>query len=201
MQLYDFPQSPNCRRVRLYLAEKGITIPIKPVDLFAGEQRAQDFLERNPFGTVPMLELDDGSVIPESLAIVEYLEELHPDPALFGTTPYERALVRAWERRAEFGILLQGTRRFLHTNPFFASRVEQSPKVVEEAGNVLHERLSLIDSHLQNQEWLAGPFSVADITLFVAIEFAGMSQFQLDPAWKYLQRWCTVIKDKPSAEA
>ena len=125
----------------------------------------------------PLLELDDGSVIAESLAIIEYLEELHPDPPLFGTTPFERAQVRVWERRAEFGVLLQGTRRFLHTSPYFAERIEQSPKVAEEAGQVLSERLSLFNTHLQDNEWLAGAYSVADISLFVAIEFAAMSNF------------------------
>ena len=201
MQLYDFPQSPNCRRVRMYLAEKGLTIPLKPVDLFSSEQRKPDFLQRNPFGAVPILALDNGSVIPESLAIIEYLEELHPDPPLFGTTPLEHALVRAWERRAELGILLQGTRRFLHSNPYFASRVEQSPKVVEEAGQVLTERLSLFNDHLEANEWLAGPFSVADIMLFVAVEFAARSDFQLDSAWKHLQRWYEAVKKRPSAQA
>ena len=201
MQLYDFPQSPNCRRVRIYFAEKGLKIPLKAVDLFSSEQRKPDFLQRNPFGAVPILELDNGSVIPESLAIIEYLEELHPDPPLFGTTPLERALARVWERRAEFGILLQGTRRFLHSNPYFASRVEQSPKVVEEAGKVLTERLSLFNDHLEANEWLAGPFSIADIMLFVAVEFAARSDFQLEPAWQHLHRWYAVIKSRPSAEA
>ena len=200
MQLYDFPQSPNCRRVRIYLAEKGLKIPLKAVDLLSSEQRKQDFLQRNPFGAVPMLELDDGSVIPESLAIIEYLEELHPEPPLFGTTPFERAQARVWERRAEFGILLQGTRRFLHSNPYFASRVEQSPKVVEEAGKVLTERLSLFNDHLEANEWLAGPFSVADIMLFVAVEFAARSDFQLDSTWAHLQRWYGAVKKRPSAD-
>ena len=201
MHLYDFPQSPNCRRVRMYLAEKGIDIALKALDLSAGEQRMSGFLLKNPFGAVPLLELDDGSVIPESLAIIEYLEELHPDPPLCGTTPFERAQVRAWERRAEFGVLLQGTRRFLHTNPFFASRVEQSPKVAEEAGQVLTDRLSLFNTHLKDNEWLAGACSVADITLFVSTEFAARSNFQLDPAWEHLQRWYGAIKKRPSAEA
>ena len=199
MQLYDFPGSPNCRRVRMYLAEKGVEISLKSVDLFASEQRKPDFLERNPFGAVPILELDNGVVIPESLAIIEYIEELHPDPPLFGTTPLEHALARAWERRAELGILLQGTRRFLHSNPYFASRVEQSPKVVEEAGNVLTERLSLFNNHLETIEWLAGPFSAADIMLFVAVEFAAKSDFPLDPAWDHLQRWYVAVKKRPSA--
>ena len=201
MHLYDFPQSPNCRRVRMYLAEKGLALTLTPLDLFTGEQKTVAFLGKNPFGAVPLLELDDGSIIAESLAIIEYLEELHPDPPLFGTTPFERAQARVWERRAEFGVLLQGTRRFLHTSPYFAERIEQSPKVAAEAGQVLGERLSLFDTHLQDNEWLAGTYSVADITLFVAVEFAAASNFQLDPAWEHVQRWYSAIRQRPSAQA
>src|SRR5262245_35046410 len=126
MQLYDFPQSPNCRKVRIYLAEKGRQILLHPVNLLAGEQRSAEFLQRNPFGAVPILELDDGTVIPESLAIIEYCEERYPEPPLLGRDTLNRALVRAWERRAELGVILQGTRRFLHSSPFFATRVEQN---------------------------------------------------------------------------
>src|SRR5215470_13143061 len=107
MKLYDYPQSPNCRKVRIYLAEKGLTVPLQPVDLLASEQRSPEFLRRNPFGAVPILELDDGMVIPESLAIIEYFEEQQPQPPLFGVTPLSRALVRAWERRSELGVVLQ----------------------------------------------------------------------------------------------
>ena len=96
MKLYDFPQSPNCRKVRIYLAEKGLTVPLQPVNLLAGEQRTPEYLRRNPFGAVPILELDDGAVIPESLAIIEYFEEQYPQPPLLGTEPQGRALIRAW---------------------------------------------------------------------------------------------------------
>jgi glutathione S-transferase len=201
MKLYDFPQSPNCRKVRVYLAEKGLKVPLHPVDLLAGEQRSAEFLQRNPFGAVPILELDNGTVIPESLAIIEYFEELHPEPSLLGTDLVTRALVRAWERRCELGVFLQGTRRFFHSSPYFASRVEQNPKVVEEAGQVLRTRLALINNHLKDQEWLAGPFSLADITLLVAIDFASASQLSLDPAWTHLGRWYETMKKRPSATA
>src|SRR5215470_6736557 len=137
MQLYDFPQSPNCRKVSIYLVEKGLQVPLRPVNLQAGEQSSPEYLRRNPFGAVPILELDDGAVIPESLAIIEYFEELHPEPPLLGTEPRGRALVRAWERRCELGVFLQATRRFFHFSPYFATRVEQNPKVVEEAGQGL----------------------------------------------------------------
>jgi glutathione S-transferase len=201
MHLYDFPQSPNCRKVRIYLAEKGLQVPLRPVNLLAGEQRGAEFLRRNPFGAVPILELDDGTVIPESLAIIEYCEELHPEPPLLGTDPLSRAVVRAWERRAELGVVLQGTRRFLHSSPFFATRVTQNARVVEEAGQVLRERLVLFEAQLRDRQWVTGQFSLADITLLVGIEFAAASQFALDPSWTSLGRWYEAIKQRPSATA
>jgi glutathione S-transferase len=201
MKLYDFPQSPNCRKVRIYLAEKGLTVPLQPVNLLVGEQRAPEFLHRNPFGAVPILELDDGAVIPESLAIIEYLEEQHPEPPLLGTEPLGRALVRAWERRCEFGVGLQATRRFLHSSPFFASRVVQNPQVVEEAAQVLRDRLTLIDTQLRDHEWVVEAFSLADITLFTGVAFAAGSGFMLDPAWVHLSRWYAAMQARPSATA
>ena len=202
MQLYDHSLSPNCRKVRVYCAEKGIQLALRPVDLLGGEQRGPEFLQRNPFGAIPILELDDGTVIPESLTIIEYLEELHPAPPLLGHDPLSRALVRAWERRAELGVILQGTRRFLHSSPYFAARgVEQNPKVVEEAGGVLRARLSLFDAHLQHSEWLTENFSLADISLMVGIDFIAQSDFPLDPAWTHLTRWYETIKQRPSAGA
>lgn len=202
MQLYDHSLSPNCRKVRVYCAEKGLQLALRPVDLLGGEQRGPEFLQRNPFGAIPILELDDGTVIPESLTIIEYLEELHPAPPLLGHDPLGRALIRAWERRAELGVILQGTRRFLHSSPYFAARgVEQNPKVVEEAGGVLRSRLSLFDAHLQHSEWLTPTFSLADISLMVGIDFIAQSDFQLDPAWTHLTRWYETIKQRPSAGA
>jgi glutathione S-transferase len=185
----------------MYLAEKDLAVPLQPVNLLAGEQRSAEFLQRNPFGTVPILELDDGTVIPESLAIIEYFEELHPTPPLLGTDPYQRALVRAWERRCELGVFLQATRRFFHSSPFFATRVEQNPTVVEEAGQVLRQRLTLIDAQLRDHEWVAGPFSLADLTLLAGIDFAALSGLSLDSAWTHVSRWHAAMQKRPSAIA
>lgn len=202
MQLYDHPLSPNCRKVRVYCAEKGLSPALRPVDLLGGEQRRPEFLQRNPFGAVPILELDNGTVIPESLAIIEYLEELQPSPPLLGRDPLSRALVRVWERRAELGVILQGTRRFLHSSPHFAARgVVQNTAVVKEAGEVLTARLSLINAHLQHSEWLSSTFSLADISLMVGIDFIAESQFYPDPAWAHLARWYEAITQRPSAKA
>lgn len=185
----------------MYLAEKGLTVPLQPLDLFTGQQASSEFLRRNPFGAVPILELDDGAIIPESLAIIEYFEELHPEPSLLGHNPLERALVRAWDRRCELGVFLQATRRFFHSSPFFATRVRQNPQVVEEAGQVLQNRLELINHQLQNRDWVVGTFSLADITLFVGIEFAAVTHFMLDPTWAHLGRWYETIKKRPSIMA
>ena len=201
MKLYDFPQSPNCRKVRIYLAEKGLAVPLQPVDLMAGEQRSAEYLRRNPFGAVPILELDDGTVIPESLAIIEYLEELYPQPPLLGTEPVGRALIRAWERRCELGVVLQATRRFFHSNPYFASRVEQNAKVIDEATQVLRERLTLIDAQLSDHKWIAGDFSLADITLLVGLDFAAVSGFVRDPTWEHVSRWYTAMRARSSVVA
>jgi len=201
MKLYDFPQSPNCRKVRMYLAEKGLSVPLQRINLLAGEQSSPEFLGRNPFGAVPILELDDGTAIPESLVIIEYFEELYPEPPLLGQDPLTRALVRAWERRCELGVFLQATRRFLHSSPFFATRVEQNPKVVQEAGQVLRNRLSLINDQLKDHDWVTGSFSLADMTLLAGIDFAAASQFTLDPAWTHLGRWYAAIRQRPSAAA
>ena len=104
MKLYDFAGAPNPKKVRVYLAEKGITVPTEQVNIVTGENRTPEFLKKNPFGTLPVLELDDGSYLTESLAIMEYFEELHPEPPMIGTAPLERARVRELERIADLGV-------------------------------------------------------------------------------------------------
>ena len=114
MLLYlDTKRAPNPRKMRVYLAEKGLQLPIKELDLRAGEQRTPEFRQKNPFAGVPILELDDGTVIAESLAIIEYLEEVYPEPPLLGPTPVQRALVRMWDRRCEIGVYLAASRMVL----------------------------------------------------------------------------------------
>lgn len=201
MKLYDFKLAPNPRKVRVYLAEKGITVPLQNVDLLKGEQRSPEYLKINPLGLVPVLELDDGTLIPESLAIIEYFEETHPNPPLIGTDPITRAQVRAWERRCEQGALQQAATIFQHTNQFFAGRIDQNPKVAEAAKKLLTARLAWINDELKNREWVAGAFSIADITLLIGVDFASVSQFTLDPAWIHLIRWHEAMKARPSAAA
>src|SRR6476646_4043031 len=104
MKLYDLRTGTNTRRVRIFLAEKGVELPIGEVDMMKGENKSPDYLSKNPMGTMPLLELDDGTQLAESVAICRYVEELHPDPPLFGTTPIERALIEMWNRRMCCGL-------------------------------------------------------------------------------------------------
>lgn len=191
MLLYlDTSRAPNPRKVRIYLAEKGLTIPTKELNLRAGEQRTPDFLKKNPFAGVPILELDDGTVITESLVIMEYLEELYPDPPLLGADPVTRALVRMWERRCEIGVYLAASRMVLNKG-----------EVSDHARQTLVTRLALVNGGLAGREWLTGQFSIADIMLFIGLETAHHGQFTLDPAWTNLSRWYTAMKARPSVSA
>src|SRR5881628_3685354 len=126
MKIYDFVGAPNPKKLRIYLAEKGINLPIEPVNIVTGENRTPEFLKRNPLGGLPVLELDDGSHLTESLAIIEYLEELHPEPPLIGRTPRERARVRELERIVELGVMNSVGTYFQNTHPFMAGRLKQS---------------------------------------------------------------------------
>jgi glutathione S-transferase len=185
----DTKRAPNPRKLRIYLAEKGLDLPVKQLDLRAGEQRTPEFLQKNPFAGVPILELDDGTVIAESLAIMEYLEEIYPNPPLIGADPVTRALVRMWERRIEIGVYLPASRMVLSKG-----------EVSEHARKTLVARLALVNDGLQGREWVAGHFSIADIMLLIGLDTAHHGgQFTLDPAWTNVSRWYERMKARPSA--
>jgi len=191
MLLYlDTSRAPNPRKMRIYLAEKGLSLPIKELNLRAGDQRTPEFLAKNPFAGVPILELDDGTVIAESLAIMEYLEEMYPNPPLIGADPVTRALVRMWERRCEIGVYLAASRMVLNKG-----------EVSDHARKTLVARLALVNDGLAGREWLAEKFSIADIMLFIGLETAHHGQFALDPSWANLSRWYAAMKARPSASA
>ncbi len=191
MLLYlDTKLAPNPRKVRIYVREKGLDIPTTELDLYAGEHKTPEFLTKNPFAGVPILELDDGTVLVETLPIMEYLEELYPDPPLIGTDAVSRAQVRMWERRCEIGVYLTASRMVLSKG-----------EVSEHARKVLLSRLPLVNAGLEGKEWLAGSFSIADIMLFIGLETAHSTrysgEFSLDP-WTNLQRWYEAMRARPS---
>ena len=202
MKLHEFPGAPNPKKVRVYLAEKGIEVPSVPVNIVTGENRQPEFLKKNPMGGLPVLELDDGSYLPESLAIIEYFEELHPNPPMIGTTPLERARVRAIERLCELSVLGRIAVIFQNTHPLFASRLKQSADAAESARAALATNLKVLDEKIGSNPFVAGSQpTIADCTLFAALQFAEFGQIAIDPSLKNLHRWYESFKQRPSAAA
>ena len=202
MTLYDFVGAPNPKKVRVYLAEKGLGIPVVPVSIVTGENRTPEFLKKNPMGGLPVLELDDGTCLSESLAIIEYLEELHPAPPMIGATPRERARVRELERIAEMSILSPIATYFQNTHPFMAGRLKQSAEAAENAKNRLGASLRVLDTLIDGRPFVAGERpTIADCTLFAALEFAEFAQAPIDPGCKNVARWCESFRKRPSASA
>jgi glutathione S-transferase len=202
MKLYDSNIAPNPKKVRVYLKEKGLDVPIVPLDIVKGENRTPEFLQKNPLGGLPVLELDDGTYLSESLAIIEYLEEQHPNPPMIGTTPLERARVRETERICELGVLGSVATIFQNTSPFFAGRLKQSAEAADNARARLGNALRVLDQRLATRPFVAGERpTIADCTLLAALEFAAFGQISIDPACTHVQRWFQAMKARPSAAA
>jgi glutathione S-transferase len=203
MKLYEARRAPNPRRVTMFLAEKGLEIPTVPIDLGALEHKGPAFSAVNPLQRTPALELDDGTVITESVAICRYLEALHPEPPLFGGTPLERAIVEMWERRMEFGLLGTVAAVFRHLHPAMAQmEIPQVPSWGEANKPRVLEFLAVMDRHLADQRFLAGErFSMADITGFVAVDFMKPAKIALPAELSQVRRWHEDIAARPSARA
>jgi len=202
VKLYDSDLPPNPRKLRVYLKEKGIDVPLVPVDLLTGQNRQPEFLAKNPLGGLPVLELDDGTHLTESLAIIEYFEELHPNPPMIGTTPIERARVREAERICELGVMGTIATIFQNTSPFFAGRLKQSADTADNARTRLEANLRVIDARLAKSKFVAGERpTIADCTLYAALEFATLGEVPIDPAFANVHRWWKAMKARPSAGA
>lgn len=202
MKLYEFAGAPNPRKVTVYIKEKGLDLPSESVDILSGQNRAPEFLKKNPLGGLPVLELDDGSHLTESLAIIEYLEEIHPQPSMLGSTPLERARVREAERICDLGVLGSVGTIFQNTHPFFAQRVKQSAEAADNARPRLQNALKVIDGRLAKQKFVAGEKpTIADCTLLAALDFATFAGIEIDPALTNVHRWYQEFKQRPSAQA
>ena len=202
MKIYDFVGAPNPKKLRVFLAEKGITVPMEQVNIVTAENRTPEFLKKNPLGGLPVLELDDGSYLTESLAIIEYFEELHPNPPMIGTTPLERARVRALERIAELGVLNRVATYFQNTHPFMAARIKQSADTAEMAREQLTASLKVLDAKIGTRPFVAGERpTIADCTLFAALEFADFAQAPIDASCTNVARWRAAFNQRPSAQA
>ena len=202
MKLYDSTMAPNPRRVRIFLAEKGITVPIEQVDIGKAVNRQPPFLAKNPLGGVPALELDDGTVIAESVAICRYFEETQPQPPLLGVGAKDRALVEMWQRRMELELFRHVTGCFQNTHAFFKGRIPQVPEYGEVCRDAARKRLAWLDGELANRPFVAGDrYTIADITALCAVDFGRVSDIRIAPEQKNLQRWYDAVSTRPSAKA
>ena len=210
MLLHDCKTAPNARRVRMFAAEKGIELPSRQVDLKAGEHLGAEFLRLNPDGTVPVLELDDGTAISESVAICQYLEELHPEPPLMGVDAIDRARVTMWQRRMEQHGLWAVAEAFRNQAPGLRDRALPGPRPVAQIP-ALAERgrqrcgwfLEDLEARLSRVAFVAGErFTIADITALVAVDFARRAAgTELPAEGRGLARWYREVGGRPSAAA
>jgi glutathione S-transferase len=195
---------PNPRVVKMFMAEKGIDIPRVEVNLMAGENRQDAHLARNPQGQTPTLELDNGVFLAEILPICEYLEEIHPNPPLIGSTPEERAVTRMWARRTDLAIVepLTNGFRFAEGLALFQNRVHCIPQAADDLKAIAREKLTALDGLIAGRQFIAGDrFTLADIHLFVFLDFAAQVGQALDPANKNLAAWQARIAERPSVAA
>ncbi len=203
MKLYDSVRAPNPRRVRLFLAEKGITVPMVTVDLAAFEHREASYSKINTLQRTPALELDDGIILTESVAICRYFEAIHPEPALFGRTPIEQARIEMWNRRAELELFIPITHVFRHLHPGMAKH--EVPQIAEwgEANKPkVIAGLALLNDALAHYPFVAGEaFSIADITALCAIDFMKPTRIKVPDEMVHLLRWHAEVSARPSAAA
>jgi len=200
MKLYIDPgRAPNPRRVRIFLAEKGVTIPTEPVDLGALEHLSPAFSAINPMQRLPALVLDDGTVLAESIAICRYIEALHPSPPLFGEGALDQAKVEMWQRRVELHLLTPVSNVFRHLHPAMARmEVPQIAAWGEANKPRVLEFLSFLDGELRARPYVAGPrFSVADITAVVAVDFMKPGKIVVPEGLAHLRRWHGETSARP----
>ena len=204
MKLYDFKMAPNPRRVRMFLAEKGISdLEVVNVDIGKGETFKKEFREINPYGGLPVLELDSGECIAESMAICRYFEEVHPDNPLMGTDAASKARIEMWNRRLELHLYVAIAGCFQNTSPMWAKVVEQVADYADACLNKVDKHFHMLDKRLAESTYVAGEeFSVADITAICSIDFAKVIQRRLDEEkHPNIARWYKLVNERPSAKA
>jgi glutathione S-transferase len=203
MKLYD-GIGPNPRMVRMFLHEKGVTIPSEQVDILAGENRRAPHTERNPMGQLPALELDSGRWLAEITAICEYVEDTHPSPPLIGSSPEEKGETRMWTRRVDLNICepLANGFRYGEGLALFKDRIRCIPEASAGLKQIAQDNLAKVDQHLAGRQYLCGDrFTMADLLLFAFLDFApGVGQ-PLDPAKRNLKAWYDRVSARPSTEA
>jgi glutathione S-transferase len=203
MKIIETRQAPNPRRVRIFLAEKGITVPFEEVDLMKGGLKTPEMTRLNPTQRVPILVLDDGTAISETMAICRYFEEMKPEPALFGHSAIGRANVEMWNRRMELGLLGHVSQAFRHTHPAMAHlEVPQVKDWGEANKQKALDALAMLDNQLASNAFVAGDaYTVADITTLVAVDFMRPARIALPETLTHVRRWHAEVSARPSAKA
>jgi glutathione S-transferase len=203
MILYGAPMpAPNPRRVRMFLAEKGIDLPETPVDMMKREHKSPEFRAKNSMGQLPALELDDGTCISETVAICRYLEETHPEPPLFGRTPVEKALVDQWVRRVEFAVMMPVGNFWRHAHPRTAALLTQFKDFGQSNTETYKGAQKYLNRELQGREFLVGDsLTIADICLLSTVDFAEWIGLPVEEEFENLTAWRARVKARPSASA
>ncbi len=195
---------PNPRAVRMFIAEKGLTVPTVEVDLMKGENRQGPYTEKNTAGQMPCLELDDGTTVSEITAICEYLEDTHPRPALIGATPKEKAEARMWTRRIDLNICEPMANGFRYSEglPLFKNRIPTAPEAADGLKRVAQDRLLWLDKQLAGRQWVCGDrFTYADIHLFAFLDFGKQVGQPLNPEAKTINAIYDRARDRPTSKA
>jgi len=209
MKFYDCSTAPSPRRVRIFLAEKGISVPTVQVDLRNNEQLTPAFRAINPDATVPSLELDNGTRINDAIGICVYFEAIHPQPPLMGESAEEKALVAAWQREAERNGFYAVLEAFRNSVPGLKGRAlpgphdyEQIPALAERGRLRVKHFHEQMDARLAQSEFVAGPrYSIADITALITIDFAARAKMLIPETCGHLRRWYAQVSARPSAKA
>lgn len=203
MLLIEDNRAPNPRRVRIFLAEKGIEVERRHIDIMAEEHKTPDMVKRNPFMRIPILELDDGACISEAMAICRYFDAVQPEPCLFGETPREKGMVDMWQRRMEMQLMHPIAHAFRHSHPKMAHlEVPQIKPWAEVNVARIESVLNLLNDELSDREFIAGDrFTVADIDALCAIDFMRVARVSLKEGHANLRRWHEAVSARPSARA
>ena len=207
MKLYDFELAPNAQRVRVFLADKGLEVPTEQLNVRDDDQFVEPFTSMNPFHCVPFLELDDGKVIAESMSICRYLEELNPEPPLFGRTAEERAVIDMWLRRFELDAFIPMLHAVRNHVPMFAGRVvpgtrtdlPQLPVMVTRGKEMMEVFLARVEPHMAQNEFIAGPdFTIADITGYFTVRMTNALEMDLTTSYPAVTAWFAKVSQRPA---
>jgi len=204
MKIFETSTAPNPRRVRMFMAEKGLLDEAEfiQIDLQKGENLTPEYAAKNPMKKVPVMELDDGTCISETMAICRYFEESYPDsPTLLGNTPLEKAQAEQWLRWIEFSFFMPTGMCFQHTSGYFKDRMNPIKEWGEECGKTVEKFMGFLDKHLEGREYICcDRFTAADINAFTTMAFARVVDIRIRPEQENLKAWFERIKERPSSK-